>query len=431
MPELKNTFSGGKMEKDLDERIVPSGQYREALNISVSTSEGSDVGAAQNILGNIKVTEAIAGPKKDYVGCTILPNAENRYNGTNKHITHVVDPQSDKLYRFIATTPTLGEEGNNHGVWMDRIVEYDTNAKIETGWQEKEKAVMVDVYKVETVITSLDIISPPPPPPDPEPPRGEILGCIDPLAPNYDPLATVDGCYLAPQYCCNGVIDQCTNKIDLIPPGEDPNTYYYPFTPNDSSIPEIIEKIPAHYATNQALYRYPTAGNWVGGCGCEPGNRYYNAMWGIAIIDDAVDNNGTAIPFATQAYASNVSGLLYGAHHTVLNIGNFMFNAMFFHCPEDFITYMNTIPDSNGNAIGGFTTDHTLQWAVPGGTGGQDMAQGVVSNIFGYANVYGWVDPGAVSSVSMGDSTSSLIRGISRSTPCCTGDCVNLYTQGF
>jgi len=177
MPELKNTFSGGKMEKDLDERIVPSGQYREALNISVSTSEGSDVGAAQNILGNIKVTEAIAGPKKDYAGCTIGSNAENRYNGTNKHITHVVDPQSDKLYRFIATTPI---PSNDHGVWMDRIVEYDTNAKIETGWQEKEKAVMVDVYKVETVITSLDIISPPEPPDPPVTKYGCYEGsCVD------------------------------------------------------------------------------------------------------------------------------------------------------------------------------------------------------------------------------------------------------------
>ena len=162
MPELKNTFTGGKMEKDLDERIVPSGQYREALNISVSTSEDSDVGAAQNILGNIKVTEAISGPEKKYNGC-VIGSGLNRYYGTNKHITHVIDPQNDKLYRFIATTP--GEGVENHGVWMDRIVEYDTNAKIETVWQEKEKAVMVDVYKVATKVTSLDITSEPPPPP--------------------------------------------------------------------------------------------------------------------------------------------------------------------------------------------------------------------------------------------------------------------------
>ena len=40
------------MNKDLDERLVPNGQYRDAMNIQVSTSEGSDVGTVQNLLGN-------------------------------------------------------------------------------------------------------------------------------------------------------------------------------------------------------------------------------------------------------------------------------------------------------------------------------------------------------------------------------------------
>ena len=52
MPEIKNQFTGGKMNKDLDERLVPSGEYRDAMNVQVSTSEGSDVGTVQNILGN-------------------------------------------------------------------------------------------------------------------------------------------------------------------------------------------------------------------------------------------------------------------------------------------------------------------------------------------------------------------------------------------
>ena len=43
MPEIKNTFTQGKMNKDLDERVVPNGQYRDALNIQVSTSDGADV----------------------------------------------------------------------------------------------------------------------------------------------------------------------------------------------------------------------------------------------------------------------------------------------------------------------------------------------------------------------------------------------------
>ena len=52
MPEMKHNFTGGRMNKDLDERLIPNGQYRDAMNIQVSTSEGSDVGTVQNILGN-------------------------------------------------------------------------------------------------------------------------------------------------------------------------------------------------------------------------------------------------------------------------------------------------------------------------------------------------------------------------------------------
>jgi hypothetical protein len=47
MPEIKHNFTGGKMNKDLDERLVPNGEYRDAMNIEVLTSEGSDVGAPQ------------------------------------------------------------------------------------------------------------------------------------------------------------------------------------------------------------------------------------------------------------------------------------------------------------------------------------------------------------------------------------------------
>jgi len=57
MPEIKNQFTGGKMNKDLDERLVPKGEYRDAMNIQVSTSEGSDVGTVQNILGNALVSD--------------------------------------------------------------------------------------------------------------------------------------------------------------------------------------------------------------------------------------------------------------------------------------------------------------------------------------------------------------------------------------
>ena len=33
MAELKRDFSGAKMNKDMDERVLPPGQYRDAKNI--------------------------------------------------------------------------------------------------------------------------------------------------------------------------------------------------------------------------------------------------------------------------------------------------------------------------------------------------------------------------------------------------------------
>tara|TARA_R110002012_G_scaffold18375_2_gene67614 strand:+ start:1783 stop:9096 length:7314 start_codon:yes stop_codon:yes gene_type:complete len=54
MPEIKHTFQGGRMNKDLDKRLVPNGEYRDAMNIQVRTTTGDsggegDLGAVQNI----------------------------------------------------------------------------------------------------------------------------------------------------------------------------------------------------------------------------------------------------------------------------------------------------------------------------------------------------------------------------------------------
>jgi len=56
MAEIKNTFLKGKMNQDLDARLIPSGEYREAINLSISRSEGSTVGEFENILGNTVIS---------------------------------------------------------------------------------------------------------------------------------------------------------------------------------------------------------------------------------------------------------------------------------------------------------------------------------------------------------------------------------------
>lgn len=99
MPEIKQNFTKGKMNKDLDERLIPKGEYREAQNIHISESEGSDVGAIENILSNDKLTTAISGlgtnssgEGYDVIGyCKDLANKRVVYFITNFSSTTFVD----------------------------------------------------------------------------------------------------------------------------------------------------------------------------------------------------------------------------------------------------------------------------------------------------------------------------------------------------
>lgn len=57
MANLQRTFLAGRMNKDLDERLLPDGEYRDAVNITIDTSEGSNIGAVQNAYGNLKIAD--------------------------------------------------------------------------------------------------------------------------------------------------------------------------------------------------------------------------------------------------------------------------------------------------------------------------------------------------------------------------------------
>ena len=93
MPEIKNTFLKGKMNKDLDERLIPNGEYRDALNVEVSTSEGADVGTVQNVLGNYRL--------------------ENIVDSGFKCVGSIANEKTNRLYWFISKYD------------VDAILEYD------------------------------------------------------------------------------------------------------------------------------------------------------------------------------------------------------------------------------------------------------------------------------------------------------------------
>ena len=107
MPEIKNQFTGGKMNKDLDERLVPQGQYRDAMNIKVTTSDNSDVGTVQNILGNVNVS---------------LPF---RLTGNAKCVGSISDEKNDAFYWFIHESPTPSP--SRITIFRDIIFEHKNN----------------------------------------------------------------------------------------------------------------------------------------------------------------------------------------------------------------------------------------------------------------------------------------------------------------
>ena len=148
MAKSLNTFVKSKMSRDLDARLVPNGEYREGRNINISKSEGSDVGALENVRGNEEIIKSTLDNLQSATGV----NNPLEIIGLYKHdetsslylfITSWVDNSSDRLsrgyrgYNFIVRisvrngiyTPQIMVKGKflnfskNHRVYGVNIIE--------------------------------------------------------------------------------------------------------------------------------------------------------------------------------------------------------------------------------------------------------------------------------------------------------------------
>jgi len=128
MSELKHGFGAAKMNKDADERTVPNGEYRDALNVQIVTSDGSDVGTLQTLLGNSKISSSgFQATLSSYAQC----------------VGSVADEANNKIYYFVS----------DFTVHTDYIFRYDLNSAdiipiVVDKW-------FVEVNASETTTTSL------------------------------------------------------------------------------------------------------------------------------------------------------------------------------------------------------------------------------------------------------------------------------------
>jgi len=121
MSELKHGFGAAKMNKDADERTVPNGEYREALNVQIVTSDGSNVGTLQTLLGNSKINSSFQGTLSSQAKC----------------VGSVANEANNKIYYFVSDNEN----------YTDYIFEYTIDDSL--------IPIVVDKYRVD-VTTSLN-----------------------------------------------------------------------------------------------------------------------------------------------------------------------------------------------------------------------------------------------------------------------------------
>jgi hypothetical protein len=95
--ELKKTFISGKMNKDLDERLVPDGEFIDALNVTIDTTSGSNIGAVSNSLGNLLVS---------YIQSLVEAQGVT-YVGSNAKTIGAVTYEANNLIYWLVTSDTF------------------------------------------------------------------------------------------------------------------------------------------------------------------------------------------------------------------------------------------------------------------------------------------------------------------------------------
>ena len=128
MAEIKNTFTSGKMNKDLDERLVPNGEYRDAWNVQVRTSSSGSVGVVHNMLGNEATLEAVN---------TVSDSEEKPLC-----VSSVADEANNRAYFLMAApTPVYDTQGvATRSKYIDVIIEQRSNGIT--------KPVVVDLFAI-------------------------------------------------------------------------------------------------------------------------------------------------------------------------------------------------------------------------------------------------------------------------------------------
>ena len=88
MANITRNFTAGRMNKVVDERLIPNGEYIDALNIRMGSTEQSEIGAIENTKGNLPLTSL------NYIDGTPL-------SASARCIGAIEDAANETIYWFV------------------------------------------------------------------------------------------------------------------------------------------------------------------------------------------------------------------------------------------------------------------------------------------------------------------------------------------
>jgi hypothetical protein len=109
MAKEQKSFINGRMNKSVDERLLPEGEYIDALNIRLGSTELSEVGAVENSKGNVQLTTL------KYNGVAL--------SGDAICIGALDDSSEETMYWFVH------DPNHSYGGVVDMIVSFNTQTQ--------------------------------------------------------------------------------------------------------------------------------------------------------------------------------------------------------------------------------------------------------------------------------------------------------------
>ena len=157
MASTQRNFIKGRMNKSLDERLLPNGEYVDAMNVRLGSTEDSEIGSVENTKGNEALT-AIG-----FDGTNLSANA--------RCIGAFEEGEDETLYWFVHDPSfSVGATGK-----LDLIMSYNTNTEVltyhvisiddgggvNTTLNFDEQYLITGVNKIDDLLFFTDDLNPP------------------------------------------------------------------------------------------------------------------------------------------------------------------------------------------------------------------------------------------------------------------------------